>query len=100
MPEIKKVINYFRLKTKPFGLAFIKSWRILQFFFHSALFLGGLCGKLHIQGPVEQHGGEDKEDEDDGQDAAYLTNLKMVIINSVEKLQKLVKLGWVSLIFD
>ena len=34
----------------------------------------------HLHGSVEQHGGEDEDDVEDGQDAAHLTNLQLSIV--------------------
>ena len=31
----------------------------------------------HVHGPVQQHDGEDEDGVDEGQDAAYLTNLDL-----------------------
>ena len=33
-------------------------------------------GHLHLHGPVQQHDGEDEDGVEEGQDAAYLTNLQ------------------------
>ena len=36
---------------------------------------------VHLHGPVQQHDGEDQDTVEDSQDAPYLTNLELKIMN-------------------
>ena len=55
------------------NLTFLIFWWIIPLVSLRLLFLVGV---KHLHGPIQQQDGEDKESVEQGQDTAYLTNLK------------------------
>ena len=51
--------------------------RRMSLVIHPDLLLLSVGGMGKIHGPAEEHGGEDEDDVDDGQDKAYLSNLEI-----------------------
>ena len=69
------MLTAFNAVVKIFTI-FVK-WRILCPHTGAVCFFGNGSCVLHLQCSVEQHGGEDQDEVEDGQDAAYLTNLQL-----------------------
>ena len=62
---------------------FLIQWRIFLADPHPPILLVTVFSldHVHLHGPVQQHDGEDQDTVEDSQDAPYLTNLELKIMN-------------------
>ena len=64
------------------ALTFLIPWWIFPLVLLPLVLLGSICCldhlDFHLHGPVQQHDGEDEDGVQEGQDAAYLTNLLLL----------------------